>query len=61
MIRLSIQTLLYTTDLPNNPDPPPWPGLPEASRDKQDALIQHVRYVLFRHKDFDTITHPCAP
>ena len=36
------------------------PNLPEVSKGKQDAFIQHVRYALFRGKPFDTIKHPDA-
>ena len=38
----------------------PRPNLPEVSKDKQDAFIQHVRYALFRGKPFDSIKHPDA-
>ena len=31
-----------------------WPNLPEVSKAKQDAFIQHVRYALFRGKPFDS-------
>ena len=37
-----------------------WPNLPEVSKAKQDAFIQHVRYALFRGKPFDSTQHPDA-
>ena len=45
--------------LPNG-SPCQQPNLPEVSKGKQDAFIQHVRYALFRGKPFDTIKHPDA-
>ena len=44
--------------LPQNVSPPPWPQWPEVDRNKADAFLQHVRYALYRKKDFDTIAHP---
>lgn len=48
-------------ELPSDLVTPPWPGLSEVPPDKQEAFTQHVRYAMFRHKDFDTIRHPSAP
>lgn len=48
-------------ELPPHPDPPPWPNWPEVTPSKRDAFVQHVRYALFKKKDFDTIQHPDAP
>ena len=47
--------------LPENLTTPAWPALPEIPSDKQEAFVQHVRYALFRKKNFDTIVHPTSP
>lgn len=48
-------------EIPPQPDPPPWPNWPEVTASKRDAFVQHVRYALFKKKDFDSIRHPDAP
>ena len=48
-------------ELPSQNDPPPWPNWPEVTASKRDAFVQHVRYALFKKKNFDTICHPDAP
>ena len=47
--------------LPAKQDQPDWPNWPEVEESRRDAFVQHVRYVLFKKKDFDTVIHPKCP
>ena len=39
-------------------DRPPWPNWPEVSMSKREKFTQHIRYYLFRKKNFDLVVHP---
>lgn len=45
-------------DLPDKIDKEPWPEWPEVAPSKRDQFTQHMRYVMFRKKDLDSVMHP---
>lgn len=44
--------------IPQRNEAPPWPNWPEITMSKREKFTQHIRYYLFRKKNFDLVVHP---